>query len=95
MIFKGFMGQNKSPLKLKQNEGPVPRQISDNTRQMAPKRIEYILEWYLLKKSVKRPFCFTVSILQPAGVLHKFVQYNLLGPEAGTSFYRKVFLIII
>ena len=29
-----------------------------------PKRIEYILEWNLLEKSVKRPFCFTVSILQ-------------------------------
>ena len=28
------------------------------------KRIEYILEWNLLEKSVKRPFCCTVSILQ-------------------------------
>ena len=27
-------------------------------------RIEYILEWNLLEKSVKRPFCCTVSILQ-------------------------------
>ena len=51
------------------------------------KRIEYILEWNLLEKSVKRPFCCTVSILQPAGVLHIFMLYNLLGP--GTSFYRK------
>ena len=49
-----------------------------------PKRIEYILEWNLLDKSVKRPFCCTVAILQ---VLHIFVLYNLLGP--GTSFYRK------
>ena len=46
-----------------------------------PKRIEYILEWNLLEKSVKRPFCCTVSIL------HIFIQYNLLVP--GTSFYRK------
>ena len=38
-----------------------------------PKRIEYILEWNLLEKSVKRPFCCTVSILQ--------VYF--------TSFYRK------
>ena len=28
------------------------------------KRIEYILEWKLLEKSVKRLFCCTVSILQ-------------------------------
>ena len=28
-----------------------------------PKRIEYILEWSLLEKSVKRPFCCTVSRL--------------------------------
>ena len=28
------------------------------------KRIEYILEWNLVEKSVKRPFCCTVSILQ-------------------------------
>ena len=28
------------------------------------KRIQYILEWNLLEKSVKRPFCCTVSILQ-------------------------------
>ena len=48
------------------------------------KRIEYILEWNLLEKSVKRPICCTVYILQ---VLHIFMQYNLLGP--GTSFYRK------
>jgi len=27
------------------------------------KRIEYILEWNLLEKCVKRPFCCTVSIL--------------------------------
>ena len=31
---------------------------------LEPKRIEYILEGHLLEKSVKRPFCFTVSILQ-------------------------------
>ena len=35
----------------------------------------------LLDKSVKRPFCCTVSIL------HIFMLYNLLGP--GISFYRK------
>ena len=29
-----------------------------------PKSIEYILEGNLQEKSVKRPFCFTVSILQ-------------------------------
>ena len=28
------------------------------------KRIEYILEGNLLEKSVKRPFCCTISILQ-------------------------------
>jgi len=28
------------------------------------KIIEYILEWNLLEKSVKRPFCCTISILQ-------------------------------
>jgi len=28
------------------------------------KRIECILEWIILEKSVKRPFCCTVSILQ-------------------------------
>ena len=32
--------------------------------QVRAKRIEYILEWNLLEKSVKRPFCCTVSILQ-------------------------------
>ena len=31
---------------------------------MRPKRLEYILEWNLQEKSVKRPFCCTVSILQ-------------------------------
>ena len=45
-----------------------------------PKRIEYILEWNLLEKSVKRPFCFHT-------IFHIFVLNNLLGP--GTSFYRK------
>ena len=49
------------------------------------KRIEYILEWNLLEKSVKRPFSCFVFIL--AGVLHIFVLCNLLGPR--TSFYRK------
>ena len=32
--------------------------------KLETKRIEYILEWNLLEKSVKRPFCCTVSILQ-------------------------------
>ena len=41
---------------------------------------EYILEWNLTEKTVKRPFCCTVSILQ-------VYFYSLLGP--GTSFYRK------
>ena len=31
---------------------------------MQPKRIEYILEGNFLEKSVKRPFCCIVSILQ-------------------------------
>jgi len=31
---------------------------------ISAKRIEYILEGNLLEKSVKRPFCCTVSILQ-------------------------------
>ena len=31
---------------------------------LQPRRIEYILEGNLLEKSVKRPFCCTVSILQ-------------------------------
>ena len=50
-------------------------------RWLKPKRIEYILEWNLLGKSVKRSFCCT------ADVLHIFMLYNLLGP--GISFYRK------
>ena len=37
-------------------ENPIP--------MLKSKRIEYILEWNLLEKSVKRPFCCTVSILQ-------------------------------
>ena len=47
-----------------------------------PKRIEYILEWNLLEKSVKRPYCF-----HPAVVLHIFALYDLLSPR--TSFYKK------
>ena len=31
---------------------------------LKPKRIEYIFERNLLEKSVKRPFCCTVSILR-------------------------------
>ena len=40
--------------------------VEINTRLIVfqPKRIEYILEGKLLEKSVKRPFCCTVSILQ-------------------------------
>ena len=50
-----------------------------------PKRIEYILEGNLPEKSVKRPFCCTVSILQ---VYFTYLCLcNLLSP--GTSFYRK------
>ena len=53
------------------------------TKEIYPKRKEYILEGNLLEKSVKRPFyCF-----HTAGVLHLFMLYNLLGP--GISFYRK------
>ena len=37
-------------------ENPIP--------MLKSKRIEYILEWNLLEKSVKRPFCCNVSILQ-------------------------------
>ena len=57
----------------------------NKTQYGCPKRIEYILEWNLLEKNVKRPFflyCF-----HTAGVLYTFALYNLLGP--GTSFYRK------
>jgi len=39
---------------------------------IGPKRIEYILEWNLLEKSVKQPFCCTVSILQ---VYFKYLCY--------------------
>ena len=49
------------------------------------------IEWNLLEKSVKRPFCCTVSILQV--YFTHLCYYNLLSP--GTSFYRKVFLKII
>ena len=38
--------------------------ISVFFNQLLAKRIEYILERNLLEKSVKRPFCCTVSILQ-------------------------------
>jgi len=49
------------------------------------KIIEYILEGNLLEKSVKRPFCCTVSILQ---VYFTYLRYiNFSGP--GISFYRK------
>ena len=37
---------------------------SFKNRSLISKRIEYILEGNLLEKSVKRPFCCTVSILQ-------------------------------
>jgi len=53
-------------------------------KRTGTKRKEYISEWNLLEKSVKRPFCCTVSILQ---VYFIFVLYNLSGP--GRSFYRK------
>ena len=49
-------------------------------------KIEYILEWNSLGKSVKRPFCRTVSILQV------YFTYNLLGPWI--SFYRKSKMIV-
>ena len=58
--------------------------------RLQTQRIEYILEGNLLEKSVKRPFCCTVSILQV--VLHIFMLYNLLGP--GISFYRKSKIIV-
>ena len=35
-----------------------------NVCEVYPKRIEYILEGKLQEKSVKQPFCSTVSILQ-------------------------------
>ena len=41
---------------------PLRRQYTGHVEQT--KRIEYILEENLLEKSVKRPFCCTVSILQ-------------------------------
>ena len=37
--------------------------------KLGAKRIEYILEWNLLEKSVKLPFCCTVHT---AGVFHIF-----------------------
>ena len=54
------------------------------------KRIEYILEWNLLKKQCKTAillYCF-----HTAGVLHIFMLYNLL--VTGISFYRKSKIII-
>ena len=41
------------------------------------------------RKSVKRPFCSTVSILQ---VVHIFMLYNLLGP--GISFIENLKLLL-
>ena len=41
-----------------------PPYNDDNARFTTIKRIEYILEGNLLEKSVKRPFCCIVSILQ-------------------------------
>jgi len=38
--------------------------VEGNKNMYISKRIEYILEGNLLEKSVKRPFCCTVSILQ-------------------------------
>ena len=54
-------------------------------------RIEYILEWNLLEKSVKRHFIVLFPI-HTAGVPHIFVLY--LGPNPGISFYRKSKIII-
>ena len=45
--------------------GHLDRNINLNNKpELKSKRIEYILEWNLLEKSVKRPFCCTVSLLQ-------------------------------
>ena len=43
------------------------------------KRIEYILELNLLEKSVKRPFCCTVSILQVYFTYLCYITYWALG----------------
>jgi len=42
------------------------------TLKSEAKRIEYILDWNLLEKSVKLPFCCTVTILQ---VYFTFLRY--------------------
>ena len=57
----------------------IPRPQLKSVNLFRKKRIEYILEWNLIEKSVKRPFCCTVSILQ--------VYFTYLGP--GISLYRK------
>ena len=57
----------------------IPRPQLKSVNLFRKKRIEYILEWNLIEKSVKRPFCCTVSILQ--------VYFTYLGP--GISYYRK------
>jgi len=38
--------------------------VKNGNQEKILKRIEYILEWNLVEKSVKRPFCCNVSILQ-------------------------------
>jgi len=63
--------------------------VKNGNQEKILKRIEYILEWNLVEKSVKRPFCCNVSILQ---VIHIFMLYNLLGP--GISFHRKSKIIV-
>ena len=39
------------------------------------KRIEYMLEWNLLEKSVKRPFCCTVFILQVYFTYFRYITF--------------------
>ena len=40
--------------------------------------IQFLLEWNLLKKSVKRPFCCTVSILQVSFTYLCFINFGAL-----------------
>ena len=42
---------------------------------IGPKRIEYILEWNLLEKIVKRQFCCAVSILQVYFTYFRYITF--------------------
>ena len=73
---------------LNQNYRLVGRSSTDDIENRIYIRREFTRKkGNLQEKSVKRPFCCTVSILQVYLFIHIFMLYNLLGP--GTSFYRK------